>query len=236
MLYFFACGMHFFFLLFFVERTLVFFVVAFSMWNVLWYSGLYFPAFGICSVIVCYIFLCLGRTLVFHGTIFDMWNALWYFVIYSSTHGTRSGIFCYFFVCWIFCGYLCFSFVELALIFYVLFSISGTRSGILCDLFHVSNALWYFVFYIFSFFLHLLLYLLTFLFIDFIIFRSFETIFDLRDLVLLNFVLYFSAIITYFGIVYFCVVFFRLWNTFRFCGILCYTFPPVLCSCCMRFI
>ena len=113
-----------------VERTLVYCVICFHVWNVLWYFVLYISACGMCSGIFCYIFY--------------MWNALWYFFFYFYACGMRSGIVCYILL-----------HVERALFFVLYFSTCGIRSGIV-DLrvifFHVWNALWYFVLYIFLLF------------------------------------------------------------------------------------
>ena len=77
----------------FVERALVFCVIYFRVWDVLWYSVLYFYACGMRTGIMCYIFLCMERDLVFFIVFFRVWNAHWYFVLYFS-HVERALLFC----------------------------------------------------------------------------------------------------------------------------------------------
>ena len=160
-----------------VERALEFFVRFFCLQNASWWFFVIF---------------------------FHVWNALWYFVLYFfvwtvlcpfvikfSLCVKSSRVFCVINFCfWNSLWYFVFYFSAcgtLSVILWCIFFVCGTNSGILCYIFSVFSP--FFV----------VLYLPCFPLI--FLFCLFETIFDLRAVVLCNFVLHFSACGMFSGIV-----------------------------------
>ena len=116
-------------------------------------------------------------------------------MFHFSACGTRSSILCYIFPHLEGALVLCVVFFLMckALWYLVLyFSACGMCSDILCCIFpHVEFALVFFVIYFSGFSLYFVLYYTYLAFLLFLFFRLFETMFDLCNLVLWNFVLYF---------------------------------------------